>query len=360
MANTLQSKGNNVNPKLPTPRSKVLTSTLCALLLLTSAATAGAVTDEERAGARAAANAGAEAFGQQRWADAITYFEKAESLVHAPPHLLHIARAHEKLGHLVEAREAYMKVAREELAADVPKPFRQAQADARTELEALEPRVPRVSVVVQGSGDLPVKVHMNGNPVPDGLVGVPRPLNPGNYEFQAFAEGARSNPSTLVLREGAKETVVLTLQLTNTPNPTPGPTAAVATQAPADAPPPASDGGGTSGLRVASYVSLGVGVVGLGLGTVFALNASSKRSDADDICNQEGEFSCPEDRRDEVEQLDSDADSAQTMSIVSFIVGGVGVATGVTLFVLSSDKGSSSASITPWVGWKSAGVSGRF
>ena len=42
----------------------------------------------------------------------------------------------------------------------------------------------------------------------------------------------------------------------------------------------------------------------------------------------EGDFSCPEDRRDEVDQLDSEAESAGTTSIVGFVVGGVGVASG--------------------------------
>ena len=330
---------------------------MCALFLMSHAAPALAVTDEERAGARAAADAGATAMDQQRWADAITYFQKAESLVHAPPHLLNIARAHEKLGQLVEAREAYMKVAREELPANAPKVFRQAQTEARAELDAIEPRVPRVSVVVQGSGDLPVKVHMNGSVVPDGLVGVPRPLNPGSYEFQAFADGAQSTPSTLMLREGAKETVVLTLQAGTGAPPTAVPVAAAT--APTEQPDAAQEGG-TSGLRIASYVSFGVGVVGLGVGTAFALSSSSKRSEADDICNLEGEFSCPVDRRDEVAQLDSDADSAKTMSIVGFVVGGVGVATGVTLFILSGNNDKKSASITPWVGLNMAGVRGRF
>jgi hypothetical protein len=278
--------------------------------------------------------------------------------VHAPPHLLNIARAREKLGQLVEAREAYLKVAKEELASDVPKAFRQAQAEARAELEALEPRVPRVSVVVQGAGELPVRVMMNGTQVPDGLVGVPRPLNPGNYEFQAFAEGARSHPSSLVLRESAKETVVLTLQVTNTAAPAPA-AATTAAATPATEPQDTGhkEGGGPSGMRIASYVSLGVGVVGIGAGTVFALNASSKRSEADDIC---GSGSCPPDRRDEIEDLDSQADSAQTMSIVGFVVGGVGIATGVTLFVLSSNEKKTGASIRPWIGLNSAGVSGRF
>jgi hypothetical protein len=330
---------------------------VCALLLTSYAAPALAVTDEERAGARAAANAGATAMEQQRWADSITYFEKAESLVHAPPHLLNVARAHEKLGRLVQAREAYLKVAREELAPDAPKVFRQAQAEARAELDALEPRVPRVSVVVQGSGDLPVKVHMNGSPVPDGLVGVPRPLNPGSYEFQAFAEGAQSTPSTLMLRDGAKETVVLTLQAGTASTAVPPPV--TPHPAPAEQTDAGQDPGGVSGMRIASYVSFGVGVVGLGAGTVFALSSSSKSNEADDICNLQGEFSCPEDRRGEVAKLDSDADSARTMSIVGFVVGGVGVVTGVTLFILSN-KDNKRASVTPWIGLNMAGVRGRF
>jgi len=337
-------------------------ATLCVLCLMSYSSIAGAVSDEERAGARAAANAGLDAIAAQRWADAVSYFEKAESLVHAPTHLLNIARAHEKLGQLVEAREAYMKVVREELAADAPKAFQKAQADARTELAALEPRVPRVSVVVQGAGDLPVKVHMNGTPVPDGLVGVPRPLNPGSYEFQAFAEGAKSNPSTLLLRESAAETIVLTLRAATTAAPAAAtaPSAALSSESPKEQQDTGHGGGGVSGMRIASYVSMGVGVVGLGVGTAFAVKAANKRSEADGICSHTGAFSCPTGSRAQVEQLDSEADKAKNVSIVGFIVGGVGVATGITLFVLSPKSGSKSASLMPWIGLNSAGVRGSF
>jgi len=43
---------------------------------------AAAQTDEERAGARAAAQEGASAFREKRWADSIDLFTRAESLVH--------------------------------------------------------------------------------------------------------------------------------------------------------------------------------------------------------------------------------------------------------------------------------------
>jgi hypothetical protein len=326
-----------------------------------------AISDEERAGARAAASAGADAFDAGRWGEAITYFEKAEAVVHAPTHLLFVARANEKIGKLVAAREAYLKIVRETLPNGSPQAFRDAQSAAKSELTVLEPRVPRVSVAVQGAGELPVSVTMNGQPVSSALVGVPRPLDPGKYEFQAYAEGAQSAPTSLLLREGAKETLVLTLQAsTATP---PGSFTAAPTTAKAQLSTNTDQGtvqpsSSTSALRIGSYVALGVGVVGLGAGTVFAFQAKSKRDDANALCDQSGQYNCSEAVKADVKALDSDADKAKTLATVGFITGGIGIAAGVTLFVLSLDskteKAKSSATITPWIGWQSAGVIGSF
>jgi hypothetical protein len=114
-------------------------------------------------------------------------------------------------------------------------------------------------------------------------------------------------------------------------------------------------------MRIGSYVAFGVGIVGLAGGTFFTLQASSKRSDAEDLCTLPG-GGCPADKQDEINTLDDDADSASTLGIVGFVVGGVGIATGITLFILSSNKSSASnePGVTPWVGLGSAGVSGRF
>src|SRR5258706_10178573 len=79
-----------------------------------------AQTDEERAGARAAATQGADAFSQNRYADALDLFARAESLVHSPSHLLYMARSLEKLGKLVRARETYLKITRERLEPTAP------------------------------------------------------------------------------------------------------------------------------------------------------------------------------------------------------------------------------------------------
>ncbi|HEX9621815.1 MAG TPA: tetratricopeptide repeat protein, partial [Polyangiaceae bacterium] len=87
------------------------------------------------AGARAAATEGAKAFQEGRWQDAVDLFTRAESLVHAPPHLLFLARAQVKLGRLVAARELYNKILREPLAGDAPPAFLTAREAAEAEIE---------------------------------------------------------------------------------------------------------------------------------------------------------------------------------------------------------------------------------
>ena len=121
--------------------------------------------------------------------------------------------------------------------------------------------------------------------------------------------------------------------------------------------------GKSNGMRIASYAALGVGVVGLGVGTVFGLQSMSKRKEADDLCPDPNR--CPISQKDKVEGLDKDANSAQTLATVGFIAGGVGVAAGVTLFLLSGKKQDHTAlqhgpTVHPWLGLGSAGVTGTF
>src|SRR5690606_24137439 len=74
--------------------------------------------------------------------------EKAQALYDAPIHLLYLARAHDKLGNLVEAAESYRLLVRTKLDDDAPAVFRKAQEDGITELEKLEPRIARLTITV--------------------------------------------------------------------------------------------------------------------------------------------------------------------------------------------------------------------
>lgn len=345
----------------------------CALTV--GPAAASAQTAGERAGARAAAEAGADAFDAGKWQEAIKFFDKAETLFHAPPHLLYVARAEAKLGKLVESRETYLKLKRESLPANAPRAFRDAQAAAIRELAALEPRIPYLTVSVDypDGASANVTVTMGGAPMPTALVGVSHPVNPGTYELYASMSGAQSAPATVVLTEGAKETVRLTLAPAEAgvlPADEAPPTGAVLQVGAAD--PNSEESGGLNGYVIGEIAGATVGLVGIGLGAVFALDAQSKRDDANALCSLGATGTdCPAGSEAQVNQFDDDANSSQTKAIISFAVGGVGLATAAALFFMDSgDEGEAGEAlietqvgdvrVRPWVGYGSAGVFGTF
>ncbi len=339
----------------------LFSATIAASLLLSSAGLVHAQTAEERAGARAAAEAGADAFDAGRYEDAIELFRRAEAVVHATPHLLYIARAQAKLGRLVEAREGYLAIINEGLPPRANPVLAQTRKDAEQELDLLEPRIPQITVVVQGGKTDGLQVFMDDREVPSALVGIPRPVNPGAHEFYATAVGSESSRNMVTIKEGGQETVILTLR----------PSQAAAAPGPADSAPAqataATPDSGPSGRQIIAYSALGVGAIGVGVGALFFAQANSLSNDADNTfaaCNP----GCTDAQVKDITALDDDAGSTRALSFVGLGVGVVGIATGVTLLLLgdssSEDAASRSAElkpgVRPWVGLGSAGLSGRF
>src|SRR5882724_2546656 len=166
------------------PARAVAAILLASVCLLAVEPCAFAQTDDDRAGARVAATEGVKASNEKRWADAADLFTRAESLVHSPVHLLYLARAQEKLGHLVKARENYTRVIREHLGADSPDAFKQAQTSAQQEAGGLDGRLAAITVKLDGEKGT-VTVTMDGEKVPPALIGLPLPVDPGSHVFQA-------------------------------------------------------------------------------------------------------------------------------------------------------------------------------
>lgn len=339
-----------------------------------------AQSDEARAGARSLATEGVAAFNEGRWKDAVDLFGRAEALVHAPPHLLFLARASEKLGHLVKAREAYLKIIKETLPPNAPQAFRDAQTSANQELKAIEPRIGSLSIKVQGAEQAKdVEVLVDGVVLPSVLVGVARPVDPGEHRVEAVATGFRAAPQAVRLTDGERKSVVLTLVADPTAVPvtapaepaasagsaTPAPPLATAQPAPAPAPPARAEG--TNGLRIGSYIAFGVGALGLGAGTLFLLDSRSKRADADaafERCEASGDCRENDAAARRTADLDDQARSAMVLSIVGFGVGAAAVAAGAGLFLASSgdsdEKPPSAVTVRPFFGLRGAGLKGTF
>ena len=128
------------------------------------------------------------------------------------------------------------------------------------------------------------------------------------------------------------------------------------TTATSDSPTPVEGG---SNLRIPAYVALGVGAVGIGIGGYFVWQSADYSQKADDAFSCDP--GCSATQRATVRGLEDDASSARTTAVVGFAVGGAAVITGVILLAVSgSSSGDTAAFVTPWVGYREAGVLGRF
>lgn len=329
-----------------------------------------AQSEEEIAGARSAATEGVKAFREQRYNEALDLFRRAESVVHAPTHLLYMARAHRNLGQLVAARELYNKVVREKLGSGASQAFLDAQKQAGMEIREVEPLLAKLTVRVKLPGGGQPVVKMDEKEVASALVGVPMPVDPGTHRVEVAAEGYLPKATDIELEEGASESISVSLEPDPdyVPSAQPAQTDPEAVQAteptgPADA---GVEAGG--GLTIPAYAALGVGALGLGAGVLFTVQSASKRSDADDkfrACQANGaggECKVEDPLSDDIKRLDKDAGDLETSAIVGYAIGGVGIAAGVALLLLDASGPSSASepSLSPYVGYHTVGVSGSF
>jgi hypothetical protein len=241
--------------------------------------------------------------------------------------LLNLARCHKDEAKFASAWEEYSEAVR------VAK--RSGQKDredlAVSEIELLETVLTRVVInmpsPVQGQ-----EVTLDGLAVRAETLGTPLPINPGEHKVEVRAPNFESVTLPLVA-EKTRANLTLDIPALKPANAqAPGP---VQPDGPPP-PPPASTSPLT--MRTGSYVALGVGAVGLGVGAIFGVRSLSKRDAAakrcpNGLCDAEGV------------SLGDSAHSAATLSTVGMMVGVAGVATGVTLFVLS--RPSATVAVTP-------------
>ena len=117
---------------------------------------------------------------------------------------MYIARAHAKQGKLLAARADYQRLTSERLAADVPAVFRSAQAEGASELAAIEPRIPRLRIVVHGVPDgATVHVEVDGAAIAPAQLAEPIMLDPTEHTVIASLNGVMGTSQHVVLVEGS-------------------------------------------------------------------------------------------------------------------------------------------------------------
>ena len=261
------------------------------------------------------ADQGFDAYRAGRYAEAIDRFRQADAKVHAPPFVLYLARSHEKLGRWTDAARLYETIVSEVLDSSAPAPFRAAQDDARRELQALRPRIPRLRVVLTGQ---PTEVTIDARQVAADEARSGVAVDPGAHTITARWPSGEARRSVTLAERAA-----LAVDLAPPSD---------ATTAPA----PASGGRGS---LLPAGIAFGFGGVGAVVGSVAGLMALGDASELKSRC-VEGRCN-PSD-----EPLRDSGRAKATVSTVGFVLGGIGVAAGVVLLVVRPGASSSTANPT--------------
>jgi hypothetical protein len=297
-----------------------------------------------------------EAFQRGDFESAVSKLEKAFKVLRVPSLGLWSARALEKSGKLIKASERYREVGLLEISSGQATIQRQAQADAATELAALMPRLASLTVQIDGARQDEPKVSVDGVAMASELLGERRPVDPGKHVIEATWRGQRSSQSA-ELKEGEAKTITLHFKATATAvAPAAAPTAPTAPMPAATSERAADDepspGFGTQ--RVVAVTVGGVGVVGVGLGAVFGLLSKSKHDEADEYCSGSA---CTDQRG------VTAGNAAQTngnISTVAMIVGGVGLAAGITLWATAPRRSGDAPPAQVGLGLGTLHVKGAF
>lgn len=304
----------------------------CLLVLAKLAGTAHAQSEAENtAAARALALEGVKLADAGDCQGAIDRFSRAEQLFHAPTILLGLGECQCKVGLLVEGTENLNRVAREELGPKPPAPFVQAQAKAKTLLAEYLPKVGRLTLTVETPSTEPYAVTIDGAPLPSALVGVARPINPGEHQLSVSGDAYLPAEQSFSVAEGQAQelTVRLELKPAEAPPPPPPPL-------PPDTPPPPA----AEPNYVPAYIAFGVGAVGIGVGSYFGLSAVGTKGDLDEVCR---DGSCPESADPDIDSMQTDA----TIATIGFGVGILGVGAGVYLWLTAEPEQPSTNAARP-------------
>jgi len=286
-------------------------------------------------------------------AQACPKFEASQQLDPGLGTLLNLAECYEKLGKTASAwaeyrdaiplaRSSHSKV-REEL--------------ATTRAAALQARLSTVTVRAPNAAALPpgLQIRRDGVPLLPAEFGSAIPVDPGPHTLEASAPGKQSWSVTVEVGAEAPNVIVDVPKLADAATATatadtPPAAAAARSAALPDAPAPVRSG---SPQRTVAVVVGVVGIAGLGLGTVFGLQAKNYWSDAKQHCR-----SYPSGCDGQAVDLNSKADSHATIATVAFIAGGAALAASAVLWLSAGSRANEGVALG--VGPGTAFVRGNF
>ncbi|MFO0587267.1 MAG: hypothetical protein U0441_07005 [Polyangiaceae bacterium] len=342
-----------------------------ALSLLLSGAllTPGALAQGSKAAAESLFQAAKQLMVDKKYAEACPKLVESQRLDPSPGTQLNLARCYEGLGKTASAWAEYKGAA--VLAHQLGQ--KEREDGARDLANQLEPKLSKLTIQAAATPGLVVK--SDGVEIGAASFGIAISVDPGEHVIEASAPGYETWTGKVVIGPNADSKTASVPALVKKPE-APATTATATATAAVTAAPTVNPTGaatsepvppqGSSTLRTVSYVLMGAGVVGLGVGAAMgglaASDVSTARSDKtlcpDNLCTPKGRA------------LVNDASTKALVSTITLPAGLVLAGAGVVLYFVGAPsapkKGQTGTlrgvAVTPFVGPDGGAVSitGKF
>lgn len=270
---------------------------------------------------------------------ALRSYRAAHTIMNVPTTGIEVARMEAKLGKLVEARKVALEIVNMPKKPSEPKPFVEARADAQLLADALETRIPRLTIVLKNVPESArVELKLDGRTVSKEEASSPIAVDPGKHEVSASIAGDVPEIETVTVVETDRKTVTL------------------------------GDGSSTSSTdkpaRKTSplvFVGFGLGGAGIIAGAITGAMSLSRAGEVEKVCP--GSMCANQETLDKTKPINDSAFVLANVSNVAFALGIVGVGLGVTGILVSGrdeKKPENEASVHMFVGPNSVGLRGSF
>lgn len=261
-------------------------------------------------------------------------FAESERLDPRVGTLINLALCEEALGLVATARRYW------EQATDLARATGDARVTYTTDrFDAIDAKVPRLTVRLAGAAPPGTTVRRDDVELGPASLGTALPVDPGKHTVFAVAAHRSDGPAiTVELAEGESKDIAVQV-------------GEALPEASAPAAPTPTAGSTNGSVRLAAIASGAAGVVGLGLGTYFGIQAAAHESGSPgvchgDVCDGQGASV----RRGALQSADE--------STAAFVAGGALVAAGVVLWIVAPTRmpGQLSVGVAPSVVGHGAGA----
>jgi hypothetical protein len=304
------------------------TSVAIVLCVLLGASAPAYAQRKDAATAEALFRQGRQAMESKNYNEACPRFAESQKLDPAAGTLMNLATCEEKLTKLASAWQHWKEAVDALPAGDDRIPF------ARSRVDDLEKRLPKLQVILAASTEKGAKVFRDEIELGSASQGVMLPVDPGQHAIVVRLQGHLPGWATVTVAEGESKQIEVHVGAVER-----------VVEPPVQVAPKSTS-------RTLGWVLGGVGLAGVGTGVVTGLMIASKQRTVDSDCS--ADKTCASQRG-----LDA-ASSGKTLLIANtaaWIVGGLGLGLGAYFVISGSRSSRTTTALAPTVGADGAALS---